>query len=72
MRALTRIALAAATAGAAVAVAAAPASAAVAVPCKDLTIGSCYVHDPNGSYTCTIAYFEVGNTLQVCLLEWQP
>ena len=73
MRALSRLALAAATAAAAVAVTAAPAAAeAIAIPCEDVTIGSCYVHDPDGSYTCTIAYVEVGNTLQLCLLEWQP
>jgi uncharacterized membrane protein len=47
-----------------------PASA--AEPCGDIHIGSCYVQDPDGSYTCTVGHVGFGNTVSVCLIEWQP
>ncbi|HEX8001477.1 MAG TPA: hypothetical protein VF519_02145 [Mycobacteriales bacterium] len=41
-----------------------------------VTIGSCVVRDPNGSYTCTLGHvgvrFGVGTFAEGCLLEWQP
>ena len=72
MRTLSLLAV---TATAVAASFASPASA--AVECKPpVSLGPCYVHDPDGSYTCTWAYASVtmgaGTIVQGCLGEWQP
>ncbi|MDQ1712833.1 MAG: hypothetical protein QOE45_2283 [Frankiaceae bacterium] len=28
--------------------------------------------DRSDSYTCTIGHVGIGNTLSICLIEWQP
>lgn len=70
MRLISRLVLGGAAVAAAVAISSPPASA--AEPCGSVHVGSCYVYDPNGSYTCTLAYVSVGHTASVCLIEWQP
>lgn len=63
-----------------VAVAVAPVLALPAVAAEEcgsgVHVGSCYVHDPDGSYTCTVGHvgveLAVGTGVQTCLIEWQP
>lgn len=39
-------------------------------PCRDVHVGTCYVHDETESYTCA-AYVRVGD-VSYCLFKHQP
>ena len=54
-----------------------PARAIPPVECQPpVTVGSCFVYDEAGSYTCTLVYARVdvslGTFSQVCLFHYQP
>lgn len=68
MRLATRTALAAVAALAFVGGTAGTASASPSPhPCSGLVDTNCYIHDPNGSYSCTPLYVA-----GLCLFRWAP